>query len=145
MTFNIATTDGTATNSLPEDDYDATNITALTIPAGSTSVTFTVVVNGDLENESPSENFLVDISGLSANASLLDSQGLGTITDEDSASAPVVNNGGGASAIGVGEATLNMQMTAGTLADLTIFWGTSDEGCDTNAWGVFSFIRDGKQ
>ena len=44
MTFDIATADGTAT---APSDYIAQSLTSQTIPAGSSTYTFDVTVNGD--------------------------------------------------------------------------------------------------
>jgi hypothetical protein len=72
------TADGTAT--LANDDYQAASGT-LVIPAKSASGTITVLVNGDTKFES-SETFAVDLSG-AVNASIADSEGQGTITNDD--------------------------------------------------------------
>jgi hypothetical protein len=79
VTFNIATADQTAT--LADNDYVNTSLTAVTIPSGSSSYTFTVPVNGDL-NVEPNETFLVNVSGVT-NATAGDVQGVGTITNDD--------------------------------------------------------------
>ncbi|NUM74601.1 T9SS type A sorting domain-containing protein, partial [candidate division KSB1 bacterium] len=50
----------------------------VTFPVGSTTQTITVVVNGDAVNE-PDETFFVNLSG-AVNATIVDTQGQGTIT-----------------------------------------------------------------
>src|SRR4029078_4220497 len=71
----------TANNSaVSPSDYTATSGT-LTFNPGETSKTITVTVNGDCLQEN-NETFLVNLSG-AANASISDSQGLGTITTEE--------------------------------------------------------------
>ena len=85
ITFDIATSDGTAQDDNPDaddNDYLAQSFTGQTIPEGATTYTFKVTVNGDTKNESACETFFVDISN-ATNASILDSQGRGGITDED--------------------------------------------------------------
>jgi hypothetical protein len=62
------------------DDYTAISGTA-TITAGATSTTVTVKVQGDAAFE-PDETFFVNLSN-PVNAVIVDSQGLGTITDDD--------------------------------------------------------------
>jgi len=78
VTFNIATANGSATAGV---DYVAQSLTAQTIPAGSSTYTFTVLVNGDTLNE-PSETFFVNVTGVT-NAVVVDGQGVGTIVNDD--------------------------------------------------------------
>jgi len=77
VTVNFATADGTATAG---SDYVATNGT-LTFAPGASSLTMAVRVNGDALVE-PNETFFVNLSG-AANAGISDSQGLGTISNDD--------------------------------------------------------------
>ncbi len=78
VSFNIATANATATAGV---DYVAQSLTGQTIPAGSSTYTFTVLVNGDLLNE-PTETFFVNVTGVT-NAIVVDGQGVGTITNDD--------------------------------------------------------------
>ncbi|WP_425479521.1 putative Ig domain-containing protein [Xanthomonas arboricola] len=78
VSFDIATADGTATAGL---DYVASSLTGQTIPAGSSSATFTVLVNGDTLSE-PNETFFVNVSNVTG-ASVGDGQGQGTIVNDD--------------------------------------------------------------
>ncbi len=78
VTFDIATANGTATAGV---DYVANSLTAQTIPAGSSTYTFTVLVNGDTLNE-PTETFFVNVTNV-INAIVVDGQGVGTITNDD--------------------------------------------------------------
>lgn len=77
VTVAYATADGTATAGL---DYSATSGT-LTFSAGQTSKTISVVVLTDTLDEN-NETLLLDLTN-ATNASLVDSQGLGTIVDDD--------------------------------------------------------------
>jgi len=77
VTVNYATADGTATAG---SDYTAKSGT-LTIAAGSTSGTISVSINGDTTPEA-NETVLVNLSS-PTNATLAQSQGIGTITDND--------------------------------------------------------------
>ena len=77
VTVNYATADGTA---VAPGDYTAGSGT-LTFNPGVTSQTLNVAVIGDTLNE-PNETFLVNLSG-AVNATVLDSQGQGTITNDD--------------------------------------------------------------
>ncbi len=81
VSFNMATADASATAG---SDYVAQSINQ-TIPAGSTSATFTVVVNGDSTFES-NETFNVNVSNVSG-ATVTDGQAVGSITNDDAASA----------------------------------------------------------
>ena len=81
VTVTYATANGTATAG---SDYTATGGT-VTFPAGSTTQTLTVTVNGDTTVE-PNETFFVNLSG-AAGATIAEAQGIGTITNDDSAHA----------------------------------------------------------
>src|SRR3954452_16646843 len=78
VTFDIATANGTATQ---PSDYTQKSLTAQTIPAGSSTYTFDVLVNGDTTPETD-ETFFVNVTNIS-NAIGLDTQGLGTIVNDD--------------------------------------------------------------
>jgi len=87
VTFDIATSDGTATAG---SDYVAKTLTSQTIPAGSTSYTFDVVVNGDRAFEA-NETFNVTVSNVTG-AAVGDGAAVGTITNDDSAGGvPFIN------------------------------------------------------
>ena len=77
VTVNFATADGSATAG---SDYQATSGT-LTIPAGQTTGTITVLVNGDRLAE-PNEAFTINLSN-PVNAGIADGQGVGTIVDDE--------------------------------------------------------------
>ena len=79
VTVDYATANGTAT---APADYQATTGT-LSFPAGVTMRTVTVLVKGDTLDEAD-ETYFVDLSN-PGNATIADSQGLGTITDDDPA------------------------------------------------------------
>ena len=77
VTVDYSTMDGTA-----RAGVDFTSNTAmLTFASGVTTKNITVVVNGDMTDESD-EIFLVDLTN-AANASIADPQGVGTIIDND--------------------------------------------------------------
>ena len=82
VTASYATADGTATAG---SDYVARTGT-LTFTAGQTSRTISVTVNGDTTVE-PNETFFVNLSTPSG-ATIADAQGQGTITNDDTATAP---------------------------------------------------------
>jgi Zn-dependent metalloprotease/disulfide oxidoreductase YuzD len=86
VSVSYATANGTATAG---SDYVAGSGT-IAFPAGSTTQTISVVVNGDLLDE-PNETFFVNLSSPS-NATITDSQGIGTITDDDALPAISIND-----------------------------------------------------
>ncbi len=86
VTVNYATANGTATSG---SDYTAKSGT-LTFPAGTTTQTITVSVIGDTLDEG-NETFLVNLSG-AVNATISDSQGVGTIIDDDPAPSLSIND-----------------------------------------------------
>jgi uncharacterized protein (TIGR03437 family) len=82
VTFDIATQDSTAT--VADNDYVAQALTSQTIPAGSSTYTFDVLVSGDLAIEN-NETFFVNVTNVSG-ATISDGQGVGTIQNDDSPS-----------------------------------------------------------
>ncbi len=87
VTFDIATANGTATAG---SDYTAQSLSGQTIAAGSTSATFTVSVTGDILDE-PNESFFVNVTNVT-NATVVDGQGLGTISDDDATPGLSIND-----------------------------------------------------
>ena len=88
-TFDIATADGTAQDDNPageDNDYVARSLTGQTIPAGSSTYTFTVAANGDTVIE-PNETFFVNVTNV-AGANVTDGQGQGTVQNDDVDSTP---------------------------------------------------------
>lgn len=85
VTVNYATANGTASTS--NNDYTATSGT-LTFAAGTSTQTISVPVRGDTTVES-NETFVVNLSNAS-NATISDSQGTGTIVNDDTPSVPTV-------------------------------------------------------
>jgi len=84
VTFDIATADGTAQDDTPateDNDYVANSLTGQTIPAGSSTYSFTVLVNGDTTTET-NETFFVNATNVTG-ATATDGQGQGTIVNDD--------------------------------------------------------------
>jgi Ca2+-binding RTX toxin-like protein len=85
VTVNYTTANGTAVTggnaAAGLNDYTATSGT-VTFAPGATTATIGVTVNGDDTDEALTETFNVNLSGASG-ATILDSQGLGTIGDDD--------------------------------------------------------------
>jgi hypothetical protein len=88
ITVHYSTADQTA---LALPDYDFTR-GVLTIPAGQTTGQIHIPIRGDTLEE-PSETFAVNLSN-AIGATLLDSQGIGTIEQDDTSTAPLVFKGG---------------------------------------------------
>ena len=82
VTFDIATQDASAAS---PSDFTAKSLTSQTIPAGSSSYSFSVLVNGDTANEA-NETFFVNVTNVTG-AVLVDGQGVGTIVNDDVADA----------------------------------------------------------
>ena len=81
--FDIETADGTGVSAATagDGDYLPRQETEQLIAAGTTSYTFTVVVNGDTNVEFD-ETFIVNLTGVNG-ATVADGQGIGTITNDD--------------------------------------------------------------
>ncbi|MEO8434724.1 MAG: Calx-beta domain-containing protein [Pyrinomonadaceae bacterium] len=87
ITVNYASANGTAT--IADNDYSSSS-GMLTFSPGQTSKPITVSVNGDRKFE-PDETFLINLSG-AANAIIVDNQGVGTITNDDSQPSISIND-----------------------------------------------------
>ncbi|MEO6076953.1 MAG: ExeM/NucH family extracellular endonuclease [Dokdonella sp.] len=79
VTFDIATMDGSATAT---SDYTPRSLAGVTIPAGSQTYTFSVLVNGDTTFEND-ETFTVKVTNV-VGVGIVDGEGLGTILNDDS-------------------------------------------------------------
>src|SRR4051794_29680322 len=89
VTFDIATADGTATQ---PSDYTQKSLTAQTIPAGSSTYSFTVLVNGDTTPET-NETFFVNVTNVTGTGvTVTDGQGQGTIVNDDAAPNLTIND-----------------------------------------------------
>ena len=86
VTYTIATADGTATAG---SDYVSRTLIGETIPAGMTSKTFDVTLNGDTLVE-PLETVLVNLSAVSG-ASVADGQATGLIQNDDTATLSIAD------------------------------------------------------
>ncbi len=86
VSFKYATADGTATAG---SDYVARALTGRTIAAGLTSTQIGVTLNGDTTVE-PDETFFLNLSN-PVGAAIADSQGLGTIQNDDAGALPTLS------------------------------------------------------
>jgi uncharacterized protein len=85
VTFDIMTADNSATTA--DNDYVMNTLVGQTIGAGNTTFGFTVMVNGDTTVE-PNQSFFVDVTNVMG-ATVIDGQGLGTITNDDVSLTPI--------------------------------------------------------
>ena len=140
VTFNIATANGTAVAGV---DYVASSLTGQTIPAGASTYTFTVLVNGDLFNE-PSETFFVNVTGV-INAVVVDGQGVGTIVNDDPLPSLSINDvtvfEGNAGTV---NAVFTVSLSAASGQTVTVNYATADgtavQPADyTNTSGTLTF------
>jgi predicted extracellular nuclease len=84
--FSVFTSNNTAAAG---SDYVALNATGQSIAPGATSKTFSVTINGDTTVES-NETFFFNVGSVSG-ATVSDGQGLGTISNDDSAVLPTLS------------------------------------------------------
>ncbi len=134
VTFDIATADNTATQ---PGDYTQNTLTGQTIPAGSSTFTFSVLVNGDVVNE-PNETFFVNVTNVTG-ATVVDGQGQGTIVNDDIADvAPTIASTfpvNGATNFPIGS---NLTVTFSEPVNVTSSWFTLICSTSGNVTTVFS-------
>lgn len=135
VTVNWSTADDTATAGT---DYVAEGST-VTFTPGDTSETITVTVNGDTADESL-ERFLVNLTMPTANATIADAQGVGSIADDDEPTP----GGIGISDASIGEGddgtqelTFTVSLSAASATPVTVKYataaGTAEAGSDYQA------------
>ena len=117
VTFDIATADNSATTA--DSDYVAKTLTGQTIAAGSTGpYNFSVTVNADAIAESD-ESFFVNVTNI-VGAFVSDSQGVGTITNDDTSGIIVDPTGGLITTEAGGTADFTVVLSSQPIADVTI-------------------------
>ncbi|HET8798213.1 MAG TPA: Calx-beta domain-containing protein, partial [Thermoanaerobaculia bacterium] len=122
VTFDIATADDTATAGT---DYVANSVIGATIPAGNSTFTFPVTINGDATFE-PNETFFVNVTNVTG-ATVGDAQAIGTITNDDTAPAlaigdAVVTEGNA----GTQMMTFTVTLSAASGSTTTVSFATAD-------------------
>jgi predicted extracellular nuclease len=129
VSFDVRTSSGSASD---PGDYDDTVVLGKTIPAGQTSATFAVPLNPDTQVE-PNETFTVELSN-PVGVTLADSQGLGTITNDDSGTlsvAPVSVTEGNSGAVSASFlVSLSMPMPTSVSFTIATGGGTATAGTD---------------
>jgi predicted extracellular nuclease len=124
VTFDIATADGTAQDDNPgaeDNDYVAQSLTGQTIPAGSSTYSFQVTVNGDNAPE-PNETFFVNVTNVTG-ATVGDGQGQGTINNDDTPGT-----------LAIGDVTLAEGNTGTTSFSFTVTRSGGSEGAVGATW-----------
>ncbi|WP_277601974.1 putative Ig domain-containing protein [Altererythrobacter sp. BO-6] len=122
VSFDIATANGTATAGV---DYVAQSLTGQTIAAGSSTYTFTVQINGDSLNEA-SETFFVNVTNVT-NATVVDAQGVGTITNDDPLPSLSINDVTVAEGnAGTVNAVFTVTLSAASGQTVTVNYATAD-------------------
>ena len=132
VSFDVFTSNNTAASG---SDYAGLNLPAQSIPAGSTSKIFSVTINGDTTLEA-NETFFFNVSSV-VGATVADSQGLGTINNDDVAALPAlsindvtVNEGNSGTSIATFTVSLSA-VPAGTVSfDIATANGTATAGSD---------------
>jgi hypothetical protein len=124
VTVRYVTADDSAT--LANNDYiTATGV--VTFPPGSTTQPVTITINGDTNGE-PTENFFVNLFSPTW-ATIVDGQGLGTITDDDAGGLPAVSiNDANVSegATGTTVISLTVRLSAASGGTVTVDYATAD-------------------
>jgi hypothetical protein len=149
VTFNIATQDNTALVDdgnpaiISDNDYIGKSLTSQTIPEGSQTYTFDVIVNGDTLVE-PDETFFVNLSG-AVNATITDPQGVGTITNDDTADLVIsqVYGGGGNAGAPFTHDFIEVFNQGTTVVDLAGWSVQYNTASDTDAWSVTALCPSG--
>ena len=140
VTFDIATANGTASAGV---DYVANSLTGQTIPAGNSTYSFTVLVNGDTLSE-PNKTFFVNVTNVT-NAVVGDGQGVGTIVNDDPAPSLSINDAtvteGNAGTV---NAVFTVTLSAASGQTVTVNYATADgtatQPADyTNTSGTLTF------
>jgi serine protease len=122
VTYDIATANGTSTTA--NNDYVAKALVGETIPAGQTSKTFTVLVNGDTTVE-PNENFYVNVSNV-VGASVVDGQGRANNINDDGPTLRIADVSIGEGDAGTKTLTATVLLTKVAAVPVTYNINTSD-------------------
>jgi hypothetical protein len=123
VTFNIATSDGTATDA--DNDYEPNSVTGASIAAGSTTYSFPVTINGDTTFE-PNETFTVTVTSVTG-ATAGDTSATGTINNDDAAPALAITDAGILEGnAGTQVLTFTVSLSAAMAGPVTVDFATAD-------------------
>ncbi len=140
VTFNASTADGTTNPANAGSDYVAITNSPFTITSGNSSTTVTVQVNGDTTPE-PNETFFVNITNITG-ATASDSQGLGTITNDDVSLTPIHTIQGSGTSSPLNTAPVTTSGTVTGVKSNGFFLQEPDAGADADpntSEGIFVF------
>ncbi len=138
VTVDFQTFDNTAT--LADSDYVTATGTVI-FPPGDTSEPVTVTINGDTSFE-PTETFFVNLT-MASNATILDGQGVGTITTDDGISINDVTVTEGDAGTVVANFTVSLSSPSGSTVtvDFTTLPNTAAAGPDfVTTGGTVTFM-----
>jgi CSLREA domain-containing protein len=121
VTVDFATADGTAE---APDDYQSANGT-VTFTPGDMEESVVVDVNGDTIDEA-NETFTVDLSN-AGGATIADGQGIGTITDDDTATISIDDVAVVEGDSGTTPATFTVSLSTQSTSTVTVDWVTDDD------------------
>ena len=133
FTVDYATVAGGAQPATPGVDYVPASGTLL-FPQGTRTKTFTVTVNSDVVDE-PAETFLVQLSN-SSGPVILDGEAVGTINDNDTATATIGNVTVTEGNSGTTDAVFTMTLNTPYYRDFTLDWATAAGTTDPATEGV---------
>jgi hypothetical protein len=133
VSVTCTTANGTAVGG---SDYVSLGATTRTFPVGSTTITVSVSIIGDLSDEND-ETFLLNLSS-PINATIQDGQGLGTITNDDQPPTLTITDGGvpeGNSGSTNATLTVSLSVVSGkpVSVDFRTIDGTATAGSDYTA------------
>ncbi|MDB9923796.1 hypothetical protein OAC96_06245, partial [Candidatus Pelagibacter sp.] len=135
VTVDYATSNGTATAS---SDYTAASGT-LTFSAGDTSKTFNVPVLADTVYETGNETVTITLSN-ATNATISDSTGILTITDDDNAPTVTLTSSASSVAENGSNLTLTATLSNATTADVSVGISTTGTGTEGTDYATVSDI-----
>ena len=121
VTVNRATANNTA---VAPGDYTALSSATLTFPAGTTTQQVIVQVIGDTVGEND-ETFNLNLSA-PVNATIADTQGVGTITNDDGPSLQINNASVGEGQTGTRNLTFTVTLTPDTADTVTVSYATAN-------------------
>ena len=122
-TVQTDTADGTATAGA---DYTAIVAQTVTIPDGTSSATIVVPILEDLIDEGAGENYFVNLTS-SSNAAVADAQGVGTITDDDTAMIAISDATVTEGDAGTVDATFTVSLSNQASSNVTVDYATADD------------------
>ena len=137
VTVGYATNDVTATSG---EDYDGSANGSVTVPAGQTTATIAVPIRDD-DGDEWEETFEVNLSDPS-NATVHDGQGIGTITDDDTAGITVEPTGGLTTSEAGATATFTVVLNTKPTGDVAIGLTSSDTSEGTVSPASLTFTPD---